>query len=142
MVETKKYLDFDKNKILDYYNRPNSLYCKRHNRICEKNYNNPPFENFIFFQILRKCDICKFSKLNHELICNYDDYLEKKKNKDNFKNIELWNEKFRISKNKIYHFLMNYFESFKILIGENKEINKISSKVKKDCKYVNFVNIL
>ena len=160
LVETKKYLDFNKKLILDYYNRPNSLYCKRHNRICEKNYNDnriceknyyndnricennyygggkPVFAGFRGLRRsgerqcgkskVRQCDICKCSRLDHEVIGNYDDYLEKKKNKDNFKNIELWNEKFRISNNKIFHFLMNYFETFKILIEKNKEINKIS----------------
>ena len=126
LIEAKKNLVLKKNNILDYYNRPKVLYCKKHDRICNKNYLKiySFFEsNFGFFGV---CYTCKCSKEAHKAIDNYDDYKERKKNKDNFNNVELSNEEFCVLNNKIYHFLMKCLETFKILIKENKEINKIA----------------
>ena len=128
LIKTKKNLVLKKNAILDYYNRPKVLYCKKHDRICKKNYNENKeyYFTFSYFSFFRICDICKCSKINHKAIDNYDDYEERVKNRDNFNNIELSNKEFFILNNKLYHFLMKCFEIFKILIQENKEINKIA----------------
>ena len=72
------------------------------------------------------CYTCNCSKEAHKAIDNYDDYKEKNKNKDNFNNVELSNEEFCVLNNKIYHFLMKCLETFKILIKQNEEINKIA----------------
>ena len=127
LVEEKKNLILKKNYILDYYNRPKALYCKRHDRICKKNYDDcggflySPFS--MFFSL---CGVCNCNKSYHKVITNYDDYKEKIMNRDNFKNIELCNGKFCRLNNRVYHFLMKSFETFKTLIQENKEMNKLA----------------
>ena len=72
------------------------------------------------------CGVINCNKSYHKVIANYDYYKEKIMNRDNFKNIELCNEKFCRLNNRVYHFLMKSFETFKTLIQENKELNKIA----------------
>ena len=130
MRKNYKILLNKKKSILNVYNSPYVLYCKNHYKICHKNCLGTKLcSHFISNNI---CDTCNCNYSKHNFVMNYNDQKEKEYNNEILNEINLSNEEFMKSNNKLYHFFMICFETFQNLIFENEELMNSLSLIKEN----------